>query len=560
MDTDKPKSPFKFDLPTEQSQIIKVIGVGGGGSNAVNHMYEQGIKGVDFLVCNTDSQALDLSPVPTKIQLGGSLTSGRGAGSNPEVGKNAAVENIDDVNQILENNTVMLFVTAGMGGGTGTGAAPVIATRARELGILTVGIVTMPFMFEGRRRRDQAEAGIKAMREAVDTLLVIRNERLREIYGNLSVKNAFAKADDILTTASKGIAELISVTGFVNVDMNDVISVMKDSGVAIMGQASAEGDDRAVRAVEAALESPLLNDNDISGAQNILLNITYGEEEVMMDEIGEITDYVQEAAGSTADVIFGYGFDEKLGKELSVTVIATGFEAGVVTPGQEPKQNKIPLEEKSGKAQEASHKGMSNPWDPVPQQEESDPNEPYLKSGDAQEGTKEPQSSTEEGSASRERQDENYEMDEPYLKPRQEDEASQPPAKGPEAPSDQGSSEASNKEEKRVYTLNEDQLDESESGRPDLKRSQPSPEEMQKRAAERINKVREMQQSLSKPGGLSELENEPAYRRRNVKLDNTPHSSESSMSRYTLSEDEDDDGERRTELRQNNSYLHDNVD
>ncbi|MEE3097901.1 MAG: cell division protein FtsZ, partial [Bacteroidota bacterium] len=268
---------MRFDMPKEQSSIIKVIGVGGGGSNAVNHMYRQGIKGVDFIVCNTDHQALDISPVPTKIPLGQSLTEGRGAGSIPEIGKNAAIENLDEIKDILAKNTKMIFVTAGMGGGTGTGAAPVIAQTARDMGILTVGIITVPFTFEGRKRRTQAEDGIEQMRDAVDTLLVINNDKLREMFGNLSLVNAFEQADDVLAIAAKGIAEVISVTGQINVDFNDVNTVMKDSGVAIMGSAEAEGDDRATKCVEQALSSPLLNDNNIEGATYVLLNITYGD-------------------------------------------------------------------------------------------------------------------------------------------------------------------------------------------------------------------------------------------------------------------------------------------
>jgi len=314
-----------FDLPKNISSSIKVIGVGGGGSNAVNHMFDLGIKGVDFIVCNTDKQALDVSAVPYKIQLGASLTEGNGAGAIPEVGKNAAIENIDDIRDVLSKGTKMVFVTAGMGGGTGTGAAPIIAGIARELGILTVGIVTVPFGFEGRKRRLQAEEGLEEMRKSVDTLLVINNEKLREMTGNLTINNAFSKADDVLTVAAKGIAELISVTGSVNVDFNDVYTVMKDSGVAIMGSAAVEGDDRAIRCVQEAMSSPLLNDNNIYGAKYVLLNITYGEKEVLMDEITEITDYIQDEAGSTADVIWGHGYDPSLGDKLSVTLIATGF-------------------------------------------------------------------------------------------------------------------------------------------------------------------------------------------------------------------------------------------
>ncbi|MFT4771080.1 MAG: cell division protein FtsZ, partial [Cryomorphaceae bacterium] len=254
---------MEFDMPKNQSSIIKVIGVGGGGSNAVNHMYEAGIKGVDFIVCNTDSQALDISPVPIKVQLGQSLTEGRGAGSIPDVGRNAAIENLDDIHEILSHNTHMVFVTAGMGGGTGTGAAPVIAKAAKDMGILTVGIVTIPFTFEGKKRMLQAAEGLREMRASVDTLLVITNDKLREIYGNLSLKNAFSQADGVLSIAAKGIAEIISVTGAINVDMNDVNTVMKDSGVAIMGQGTARGENRALKSAKEALESPLLNDNNI---------------------------------------------------------------------------------------------------------------------------------------------------------------------------------------------------------------------------------------------------------------------------------------------------------
>ncbi|MCA1753020.1 MAG: cell division protein FtsZ, partial [Flavobacteriales bacterium] len=358
---------MQFDMPKDQSSIIKVIGVGGGGSNAVNHMYELGIEGVDFIVCNTDSQALDISPVPVKVQLGQSLTEGRGAGSIPEVGRNAAIENIDDIQEILAKRTTMVFVTAGMGGGTGTGAAPVIARAAKDMGILTVGIVTIPFMFEGTKRMKQAADGLKEMRDSVDTLLVIKNDKLRQIHGNLSLKNAFAQADNILATAAKGIAELISVTGAINVDMNDVNTVMKDSGVAIMGQATAEGEDRAITAAREALESPLLNDNDIEGAKYILLNITYGTEEVMMDEISDITDFIQQAAGSSADVIWGHGMDDTLGEKISVTIIATGFKTAPETGFEldEPVRHELDPEREKEKKSTQISTPVTNPVEPA---------------------------------------------------------------------------------------------------------------------------------------------------------------------------------------------------
>jgi len=319
------KEMINFNLPKEESSIIKVIGVGGGGSNAVNHMYKQGIRGVDFVVCNTDQQALDMSPVPKKIALGSSLTEGRGAGAQAEVGRNAAIENLDDIKEILGTDTKMVFITAGMGGGTGTGAAPVIAEAARELGILTVGIVTIPFGFEGKKRKLQAAIGLEELKKHVDTVLIISNDKLREMYGNLKLSEAFGQADDVLSIAAKGIAEIITVEGYVNVDFEDVRTVMTKSGVAIMGSATTSGEDRAIKAVEQALASPLLNDNNIFGASNILLYISSGKDEVTMDEVAEITDYIQEEAGMDADVIWGNGTDEDLGDKLTLTIIATGF-------------------------------------------------------------------------------------------------------------------------------------------------------------------------------------------------------------------------------------------
>ncbi len=316
-----------FDLPTEKS-IIKVIGVGGGGSNAVTHMFSQGIKGVDFAICNTDEQAMHISPVPVHIQLGPQLTAGRGAGSRPQIGKQACIESIDDVRHFLNTDTKMLFVTAGMGGGTGTGAAPIIAKAAKEMDILTVAIVTLPFTFEGRRRARHALEGLEELKECVDALIVISNDKLREIHGNLGMSQAFGQADNILTTAAKGIAEIITVPGHVNVDFEDVNTVMRDSGVAIMGTAAFDGEGRARKAVTTALDSPLLEDSDIRGAQHILLNISSGTKEITMDEISEITEYVQEEAGFGTDLIWGHSTDEALGEKISVTVIATGFEQG----------------------------------------------------------------------------------------------------------------------------------------------------------------------------------------------------------------------------------------
>jgi len=317
---------YKFELPNAQKSIIKVIGVGGGGSNAVKHMYNQGIKDVDFIICNTDAQALKSSPVPNKLQIGSILTQGLGAGAIPEVGKNAALESKDQIREML-TDTKMLFITAGMGGGTGTGAAPVIAKIARELDILTVGIVTAPFAFEGPKKRILADNGLNELKQYCDTVVVIMNDRLREIYGNLSVTKAFAEADCVLTTAAKSIAEIITVTHDVNVDFNDVRTVMKDSGAAVMGSGVAAGTSRARKAIEDAISSPLLNNTNINGAKRILLSISYGEQgEITMDEITEITDYMYERAGYDADVIFGQGMDPLLGDAVRVTVIATGFD------------------------------------------------------------------------------------------------------------------------------------------------------------------------------------------------------------------------------------------
>ncbi len=316
---------LNFAMPSKDSSIIKVIGVGGGGSNAVNYMYKQGIADVSFVVCNTDAQALNNSPVPEKIHLGATLSQGRGAGNRPEVGKQSAIESLEEITQVLDDNTKMVFITAGMGGGTGTGAAPVIAKVAKEMGILTVGIVTIPFKFEGGVRIKQAIEGIAEMEKYVDSLLIINNELLKEMYGDLKISNAFAKADDVLTVAAKGIAEIITVHGYINVDFADVETVMKDSGVAVMGSGVGTGEYRAIDAIQAALESPLLNSNNVQGAKNILLNITSGVDEITMDEVSTITGHLEGVIGNSATIIWGTGIQERLTDEVVVTIIATGF-------------------------------------------------------------------------------------------------------------------------------------------------------------------------------------------------------------------------------------------
>jgi len=317
---------LSFGFQNQYNSIIKVIGVGGGGSNAVNHMYRNGIAGVDFVICNTDAQALTYSPVPVKIQLGVTLTEGRGAGNAPKKGEQAAIENLGEVRQILEAGTKMVFITAGMGGGTGTGAAPIIAQLARDMDILTIAVVTMPSKKEGKLRYDQAIEGILKLDRYVDCMLVISNENLHKVYGELPAREAFAKADDIVCTAVKGCAEIITLHGNINIDFADVNTVMRDSGVFIMGTGLAEGPNRAFLAVEDALQSPLLDSNNIYGTSNILLNIISGDEEVRMGEIGQIIDYLQQAAGDNANIIWGNGYDETLGNKISVTIIATGFE------------------------------------------------------------------------------------------------------------------------------------------------------------------------------------------------------------------------------------------
>ncbi len=543
---------MEFDLPKNISSIIKVIGVGGGGSNAVNHMYNLGIKGVDFIVCNTDKQALDISAVPYKIQLGASLTEGNGAGAIPEIGKNAAIENIDEIRSVLSENTKMVFVTAGMGGGTGTGAAPVIAGIARELGILTVGIVTVPFGFEGRKRRQQAELGLEEMRQAVDTLLVINNEKLREMTGNLTINNAFSKADDVLTVAAKGIAELISVTGSVNVDFNDVYTVMKDSGVAIMGSAAVEGENRALRCVTEALDSPLLNDNNIAGAKFVLLNITYGDKEVLMDEITEITDFIQDEAGSSADVIWGHGYDPTLGEKLSVTLIATGFNSSPIT-GFEKAPEKIvrPLHEEPKNEITTQ---LGKPTEVAPKVEPTNTvvnaSEPFLKTveptfvekptvtnwvEEAPRVVVEPTKEVEPVSLVWEVETTNTFVEE-------------------ELPVNEVVTPVSN--EKIVHTL---ELDDAIAPLENTIRATPktftTPEEQQKIQQERMDRLHAYTQKLKKADGLNQLEKEPAFERRNIQLDLSKPSAESSVSRYGVSGNGENTG-----LRSNNSFLHDNVD
>ncbi len=578
---------MQFDLPKDQNSIIKVIGVGGGGSNAVNHMYRQGINGVDFLICNTDQQALDASPVPTKVQLGTALTDGRGAGSIAEVGHNAALENYEEIRELLQG-TRMVFITAGMGGGTGTGAAPVIAQIAKEMGILTVGIVTYPFQFEGKKRAKQAEEGITQLRQNVDTLLVVCNDKLREMYGNLSLKEAFAKADDILTTAAKGIAEVITVTGYINVDFEDVRTVMSNSGVAIMGSAKASGENRALHAVQEAMASPLLNDNNIKGANYILLNITSGINEVMMDEIAEITDYIQDEAGSTAEIIWGTGMDETLGDNISVTLIATGFKSSMQVGSElEAKPAKIVHElKKDEPVQKVVTPLFETPApvvavvEPVVEKVEL-PVEPVVAQLETpqveEEFTFEFEVSREQEEVAQEQVTMSFDIEEPFAEQDQvisfEEENTLP--EGWEV-----KTIASEEVKEVVFETPSEPIvakrlfDEPVLESPvietpkepsvisQLKREEFSlnddldTEEQMRQSQERIMRLKALSYRMKTPSGISELENEPAYKRKSVNLEKVPHSSESPVSRYTLSHDEQEG----PEIRPNNSFLHDNVD
>ena len=580
---------MQFNIPQSSNSPIKVIGVGGGGSNAVNTMFEQGITGVDFIVCNTDAQALDISPVPRKVQLGATLTGGQGAGSLPEVGKNAAIESLDEVTGLLGSDTSMVFVTAGMGGGTGTGAAPVIAQACKERGILTVGIVTVPFMFEGRRRNQQASEGLEAMRAAVDTLLIIRNDKLRELFGNQTIRSAFANADQILCTAAKGIAEVITLTGEINVDMNDVNTVMRDSGRAIMGSGSASGQGRAQKAVSDALESPLLNDSDITGANFVLLNITFGTEEILMDEIMEITDHIQEAAGQTAEVIWGYGTDPNLGEDLCVTVIATGFDAATLdAPAQAAGPKKVWLDDQVSEtpAQETTT---------APEAEA----EPFLKPEDTpaadvdrnkwdlnvpqRELFPTPEASTSADIPSAEAQ---ADLPQDTLNHEEISEAAAPELHhdAPETPKE---ADVSTNEEFIIYNLDDvpepqdltpevtntnvpaepetPQLHVSEEPTAETPKAptpsvQPSREAFAERQRQITRSLAEFKSKLNLPGRIADLENEPAYKRRNISIDDTPQSADSQVSRMHLSEEFDEEGNRRVELRNDNPFLHDNVD
>ena len=519
---------MQFDLPQEENSIIKVIGVGGGGSNAVNHMYRLGIKGVEFIVCNTDKQALDKSPVPNKVQLGFESTKGLGAGSIPDVGREAALESINEIKRFLGEGTQMVFITAGLGGGTGTGAAPVIASIARELGILSVGIVTIPFAFEGKKRRSQAEIGLEEMKKYVDTLLVIGNDKLREIYGNLKMSEAFAHADDVLTGAAKSIAEIISLHMHINVDFNDVKTVMKDSGKAIMGSGVASGEKRAIRAVEEALNSPLLNDNDITGARHVLLNIMSGTDDIDMDEFGEITDFIQEASGGTAELITGYGTDPSLGDNVSVTIIATGFNSKQETGFETPmiKERKIVnLDEKTPEPLNQTiviNEVNTDEAFVYTKQEIDTPVSENMPTQIEEEIVSRFETNINSQEIKNNQQENNNAIEFTF----------------------------NNIDEKKVNFLDETKAMNI------VNQETISREEQIKLAQDRIRKLKDITLRMKSPEGLAALEKQTAFERKNIILENKMPSLESNVSRYTLFEDEN----KKIEIRPNNSFLHDNVD
>jgi cell division protein FtsZ len=557
-----------FDIPRDMNSIIKVIGVGGGGSNAVNFMYNQGIKGVDFVVCNTDRQALDISPVPFKIQLGATLTEGRGAGMLPEVGMNAAFENIEDLREILSKNTKMVFVTAGMGGGTGTGAAPVIAQVAKELGILTVGIVTLPFDFEGKKRRSQADEGLERLRQNVDTLLVINNEKLRTIGKSLTLSEAFQKADNILTVAAKGIAEVIADTGVINVDFNDVNTVLRNSGRALMGSAMASGEGRDIEAVKAAMNSPLLNDHDIHGAKYVLLNITYGDKEVLMDEIMNITDFIQDAAGESAEVIWGHGYDANLGENLSITLVATGFTSLESTSYVLPERKMMDLDEEHKKEIVAP---MTSPFESNSVTETLN-QEPYLKSEesvaapvlDAEVPVEEIHNDlTIESSIVEEVKFDLFE-DEACEEPIFETPSLEWEVQATEQPTFDFTSEptiATVPVSEPQYNAEQEvirhQLDDEAEDAPKSYRIQSTvlPEEIARRNEVRASKIQEITSRIQNAESIAEYESQPAYLRRNVDVSDERPSQENNISRFGLSGSGNGDSGLRS-----NSYLHDNVD
>ncbi len=501
---------YNFEIPKHHKSIIKVIGVGGGGSNAVNHMFNQGIKDVEFVVCNTDSQALKSSPVPNRLQIGINLTEGLGAGANPDKGENAAIESKDEIREMIGSDTKMLFVTAGMGGGTGTGAAPVIAKIAKDMDILTVGIVTVPFAFEGKKKMKQAELGITQLKANCDTVLVILNDKLREVYGNLGINEAFAKADNVLTNGAKSIAEIITVTSHVNVDFEDVRTVMHNAGAAVMGSATMEGDDRALRAAEGALTSTLLNNKNVHGAKKILLSIISGEQaELQMDELTVITEYIQEMAGDEAEMIFGHGLDAELGNNIRVTVIATGFE--------ESKENGLDIEPERKVYDLDSKKQVA-----MLNADETTPIEAVAKVDNS--------------------------LNEPPAVPTIEDEFSKGfrfDVTGENGEHEESDLLGNEEEEEMTVRIQNNGQD------ADYNLSSTRKEILDHKRRERVDKL-VANNFTNKEENYKTKFDVPAFERRKVKFDDVPHSSERNISRFNLNDD--------NHILGNNKFLHDNVD
>lgn len=504
-----------FDIQPEDESIIKVIGVGGGGSNAVNFMYKQGISGVNFIICNTDQQALASSEVPNKIQLGPSLTGGRGAGAKPEVGKEATLESEEEIRKALGPNTQMVFVTAGMGGGTGTGGAPVIAKIAKDMGILTVGIVTVPFSFEGKSKRDKADSGLEDLKNSVDSLIVISNNKLREVYGNLSLTAAFSHADNVLTTAARGISEIITKPGLVNVDFEDVKTVMQDSGVAIMGIGVSSGEGRATKAIDEALSSPLLDENDIYGARGILLYISSGSKEVTMDEVSQITDYVQQASNNDTEIIWGVCHDESLEDEVSVTLIATGFKNKDQRPTPAPEKKEIKLE--------------ANFQQPIAQATVASTTHKEVLKLEETSSVKYEKTDTPSFDIDFSLEDTISDLD--------------------------LSVEEVKKEEKPLFVIKHI---ETESQQTDFEEPQEAVEQAPQAVSSKANTNKDFLRRKINPTPryrdpkyIEDMERTPSYERKNRRFESVPHSSESHISRYTITDDYEDEEGNTLHLKQN---------
>lgn len=558
---------YKFELPKHHQSIIKVIGVGGGGSNAVNHMFGQGIKDVEFVVCNTDLQALNSSPIPYKLQIGANLTEGLGCGANPEVGRAAAVESKDQIREMLAG-TKMVFVTAGMGGGTGTGAAPVLAKIAKDMDILTVGIVTVPFQFEGKKKLAQAQIGIESLRSSCDTVLVILNDKLREIYGNLSIGQAFAQADNVLTTAAKGIAEIITLAGYVNVDFQDVRTVMHDAGAAVMGSAETRGENRALLAAQQSLASPLLDNKDIMGAKRILLSIISGEEaELQMDELSEITEYIQEQAGEDAEIIFGHGVDDSIGDRIRVTVIATDFisESKAIVVSEEKKVHDL------DRSQQIFFDQIDSS---VNQRDKEIELKPAIETKKEEKPEAKPVAQQPELKADAEKSDDKNPVEkrkeEPPKKKEEKEERSytftlfdkteEPPKNKTLFDDIEDDVKDNDDGEESLFDVVEDDEfglgDEissdqilNEEGMMEYRKTK---ERLEQQAKERREKLKAAKKHEMTKEEFNEKWSLPAYLRRGVKMSNVPHSSEQYISRYNLNDD--------NSLLGNNKFLHDNVD